>query len=133
MKRSEFLKTLGLVGAGAVLPIRGANAAPDKGRSGLKKTPVPEGVDCVLIPQETEGPYPLDLSGNSAMFRQDVTEGRAGIPLNVRMTIVNINDDCAPIPNARVDIWHCDKDGVYSGYSQPGQTRWGRRSCGESR
>jgi hypothetical protein len=35
--------------------------------------------------------------------------------------VVNINDNCNPIANARVDIWHCNKDGYYSEYAnQPG-------------
>jgi protocatechuate 3,4-dioxygenase beta subunit len=80
---------------------------------------------CVLIPQETEGPYPLDLSKNAAMFRQNITEGRPGMPLNLSMTILNVNT-CSPIANARVDIWHCDKDGVYSGYNQPGANTVGQ-------
>ncbi len=72
---------------------------------------------CVLIPTETKGPYPLDLSSNSAYFRADVTEGKTGISLILDLTILNVNDSCNPITNARVDIWHCDKDGYYSGYS----------------
>jgi protocatechuate 3,4-dioxygenase beta subunit len=54
------------------------------------------------------------------MFRQNITEGRPGLPLNVELVIVNVNNKCSPIPNARIDIWHCDRDGVYSGYIQPG-------------
>lgn len=78
---------------------------------------------CVLIPQETVGPYPLDLSANAAYFRQDVTEGKTGVPLNLTLALVNTYASCAPIANARVDIWHCDKDGAYSGYNQAvGQT-----------
>ncbi|KXK56941.1 MAG: Catechol 1,2-dioxygenase [Chlorobi bacterium OLB7] len=74
----------------------------------------------MLIPQETRGPYPLDLSKDSTKFRQDITEGLPGMPLTIRLTIVNINDDCRPIANARVDIWQTNKDGVYSGFQQPG-------------
>lgn len=121
MKRSEFLKAVGLAGVGAVLPIPVACAnQPEGNTSTTGKTVLPAGADCVLIPQETRGPYPLDLSKDSTKFRQDITEGRPGVPLTVKLTIVNINDDCRPIPNARVDIWQTDKDGVYSGYSQPG-------------
>lgn len=76
---------------------------------------------CVIIPQETVGPYPLDLSSTPSFFRQNVTEGKTGLPLNLTLTIVNVNNNCSPIANARVDIWHCDKDGIYSGYAnQPG-------------
>jgi protocatechuate 3,4-dioxygenase beta subunit len=121
MKRSEFLKTIGIASAGAVLPIAAACADKPEGSAPAgNKTVIPAGTDCVLIPQETRGPYPLDLSKDSTKFRQDVTEGRPGIPLTVRLTIVNINDNCRPIPNARVDIWQTDKDGVYSGFQQPG-------------
>ena len=30
---------------------------------------------------------------------------------------MDVNDGCAPIANAAVYVWHCDKDGAYSGYS----------------
>jgi protocatechuate 3,4-dioxygenase beta subunit len=55
------------------------------------------------------------------MFRQDITEGNAGTPLSLTITLVNTDDNCAPITNARVDIRHCNKDGYYSEYAnQPG-------------
>lgn len=76
--------------------------------------------DCTVTPQETSGPYPYDLSADSAIYRTDITEGKTGIPLSLTLTIVNTNNDCAAIEGARVDIWHCDKDGYYSEYSEPG-------------
>lgn len=116
MNRRDILKGLGVLGAGSLLPFDKAGAAPVvSGTSGAAAG------DCILIPQETAGPYPLDLSQNSSMFRQDITQGNTGTPLELTLTVVNTNADCAPIPNARVDIWHCDKDGYYSGFSnQPG-------------
>ena len=78
------------------------------------------GTSCVTSPEETSGPYPYDLSKNSAIFRTDITEGREGIPLDLTLTVVNSNNSCSPIENARVDIWHCDKDGYYSEYNEPG-------------
>lgn len=71
---------------------------------------------CVLIPRETEGPFPLDLSENPYYFRQDVREDRVGIPFRVRLRVVG-NANCEPMANVRVNIWHCDRDGYYSGYS----------------
>jgi protocatechuate 3,4-dioxygenase beta subunit len=70
---------------------------------------------CTLIPEETAGPYPLDLHNNPAIVRRDITEGRTGVSLTLVLTLLNVNDNCSPITNARVDVWHCDKDGVYSG------------------
>lgn len=123
MKRSDFLKIAGLAGIGVVVPFKRARTMP---RPATPKAELPEGVDCVLSPQEEVGPYPLDLHNNSAMFRQDITEGRAGLPFDMTLTVVNVNSNCTPITNARIDIWHCDKDGVYSGYAQPGANTVGQ-------
>lgn len=85
---------------------------------------------CVLIPQETQGPYPLlSVLGNAAMRRQDTTEGRPGVPLLLKLKLVNINANCAPIADAAIYVWYCDKDGVYSGYSQPGANTTGQTFC----
>ncbi len=115
MERKDFLKGLGVIGIGSLLPLEKAKAA-----MGGNKASAPEGT-CILIPGETEGPYVFDLSSNSSMFRQDIREGNPGTQVNLTLTIVNVNDNCNPIPNARVDIWHCNKDGYYSEFAnQPG-------------
>jgi len=77
---------------------------------------------CVLIPQETVGPYPLfnDIASASAYQREDITEGKTGVPLRLTLNIVNVNNACAAILTAMVYVWHCDKDGYYSGYNQNG-------------
>lgn len=85
---------------------------------------------CTLIPQETEGPYPLTaVLSNSAMVRADITEGKTGVPLTLVLNLVDVNNECAPVTNATVYVWHCDKDGVYSGYSQPGANTVGQTFC----
>ncbi|MCC7025045.1 MAG: intradiol ring-cleavage dioxygenase [Thermomicrobiales bacterium] len=68
---------------------------------------------CVLTPEMTEGPFylPLDL------VRRDVTEGKLGLPLQLRVVVADLANGCAPLPNAAVDIWHCDAQGFYSGVS----------------
>lgn len=120
MDRRDMLRVAGLAGLASLIPIfktKASNAAIDQIK---KKAMLPNG-SCILIPQETEGPYPFDLSNDQSMFRQDITEGNTGTPLNLTLTLVNINDNCNPISNARVDIWHCNKDGYYSAFAnQPG-------------
>jgi protocatechuate 3,4-dioxygenase beta subunit len=69
---------------------------------------------CRLTPQVTQGPYWFDPKLN----RADVTEGKPGVPVRVAVTVVDGN--CRPIRNARVDLWHCDASGVYSGYEGQG-------------
>lgn len=107
----------------------GATTATAAPTTGTVSPSASEAVACVLIPEETEGPYPLDLSGSEQYVRQDITEGRAGVPLTLTLRLLNVNDDCSPIAGARVDVWHCDKDGVYSGYSQPGADTAGETFC----
>lgn len=117
MQRKDFLRSLGLAGVASVLPVDKAKAAVTQ----LTKAAQPN--TCVLIPSETAGPFPLDLTANPTFFRQDLRESKTGVPLTVKMKILGL-DNCLPMQNVRVNIWHCDKDGLYSGYSQtnnPGQ------------
>jgi protocatechuate 3,4-dioxygenase beta subunit len=114
MDKRTFLKSTALLGITAALPSRDilSGGAPASSQA-----------TCTLIPSETAGPFPLDLTTNTFYFRQDVREDRIGVPLKVRMRIVGA-DNCAPMPNVRVNIWHCDKEGQYSGYDNsmnPGQ------------
>lgn len=111
MKRKDFLKGLGLVGAGTLLPSVKAKANTTNKHSLLGG---PEDI-CVLIPSETAGPFPLDLTANPTFFRQDVRENKTGVKLNLKMKVVGVNN-CEPMANLRVNIWACDKDGNYSGY-----------------
>jgi protocatechuate 3,4-dioxygenase beta subunit len=67
-------------------------------------------VDCILSPEQTEGPYYIDLE----RVRSDITEGRPGAPLELTVNLVD-GDSCEPISDAAVDVWHCDASGVYSG------------------
>jgi protocatechuate 3,4-dioxygenase beta subunit len=74
-------------------------------------------VSCVLTPEQTEGPYYVP----GAPLRRDVTEGRPGVPLTLRLSVVNVST-CRAIKGASVEIWHCDASGVYSGTAQQGTT-----------
>lgn len=107
MKRGEFLKGLGIAGAGAVLPIGKAEAIT----GAMAKTTA-----CVLIPSETEGPFPLDLTLNNTYFRQDIRESQPGVTLYLKLKIIGTGN-CQPRPNVRVNIWHCTTGGIYSGYN----------------
>ncbi|MGN9755737.1 intradiol ring-cleavage dioxygenase [Streptomyces sp. SD31] len=68
-----------------------------------------------LTSETTEGPYYIDAD----KLRQDVTEDQEGIPLTLRLKVID-SESCKPIRNAAVDIWHCNALGVYSGYEDMG-------------
>ncbi len=78
---------------------------------------LPQGV-CVLTPQAVEGPYYFDPS----LVRADITEGRPGAAMKLTLKIVEMGS-CRPIANVRVDVWHADAGGVYSGYARQGDNR----------
>ena len=73
---------------------------------------------CTLTATETDGPYPLyAILTNSILTREDITEGKTGVPLTLTITLQDLSDGCTPISGAGIYIWHCDKDGIYSGYA----------------
>jgi protocatechuate 3,4-dioxygenase beta subunit len=109
MNRKDFLKGLGVAGAGSLLA-----GSVVKGAEAMTLASMPPNV-CTLIPSETAGPFPLDLSDNNFYFRQDIREDRTGTLHHVRMRIIGM-ENCAPMSNVRVNIWHCDRIGNYSGY-----------------
>ena len=68
---------------------------------------------CAQTAEQTEGPYYFDADA----IRSDIREGRDGTTLTLALRVREA-DGCTPIENAIVDIWHCDADGVYSGFDQ---------------
>jgi protocatechuate 3,4-dioxygenase beta subunit len=107
---------------GATTGTGGAATGTTTGSSESEKVTSTTPGTCVLIPEETQGPYPLftDIASAAMYQREDITEGKAGAPLKLTLNIVDVGSSCAPVTTAMVYVWHCDKDGVYSGYSQPG-------------
>jgi protocatechuate 3,4-dioxygenase beta subunit len=104
-RRSFAIEVLrGLAALAAVVGYRAAGAAERAGRAG----------ECTLYPQQVEGPFYLD----GRLLRRDITEGRSGTPLTLRLQVVSARG-CAPLAGLAVDVWHCDATGLYSGY--PGQ------------
>jgi protocatechuate 3,4-dioxygenase beta subunit len=65
-----------------------------------------------VTPTETVGPYP----SLTDLFRSDVRDGKAGTLLTLTVRVVNVNSGCTAVPNANVEIWHCDVAGNYSQY-----------------
>ena len=110
MDRRKTLKALGLLGVGALLPKVGAaaQAIADAELAEAKKA-----AGCWITPSETQGPFYFDPK----LVRRDIREGRPGAPLDLAITVVD--KDCHPLRDVMIDIWHCDKNGLYSGYEQP--------------
>ena len=65
---------------------------------------------CLLMTEKTAGPFPLD----EQFDRRDITEGSEGHPLRLGLRV--LDEGCAAISGAKVEIWHCDALGSYSGF-----------------
>ncbi|MEW2403685.1 intradiol ring-cleavage dioxygenase [Streptomyces sp. NPDC046862] len=89
-----------------------APATPTSATAGTADTaPVAAAAVCTLTKEMTEGPYYLD----GQYVRSDISEDKTGFPLQLTLTVVD-DDTCAPLPDALVEIWHCDALGEYSGF-----------------
>jgi len=67
---------------------------------------------CKTTPEQTVGPYYIP----SELLRSDIREGKPGLPLSLRVLVMNART-CQPLPHAAIDVWHCDASGVYAGFS----------------
>ncbi|MCU0375721.1 MAG: intradiol ring-cleavage dioxygenase [Chitinophagaceae bacterium] len=118
MERKDFIRNgMKAVGFAVALPAL-ASCKKEISSTGTDTLVTPS--SCVVGDTETDGPYPLYASRGSAIQRVDMTDGKQGIPLSITIAIRNVNNSCSLVANARVDLWHCDKDGYYSGYSNTG-------------
>ena len=109
MNRKQFLSLVGLATVGGLsLAFKKSSLALLSGNATGDKT------DCgdPITPAVPEGPF----YKNEKLNRQDITEGKRGVAITYLFKVEDIH--CNPIPNAIVDIWQCDKEGVYSDFSR---------------
>lgn len=76
---------------------------------------------CVASAEAILGPY---YAENASLERVDITEGKQGVSLDVILQIVDVNNNCEPLTNAIVDIWHCDSRGYYSQFTANNPLDW---------
>ncbi|WP_295992799.1 intradiol ring-cleavage dioxygenase [Rugamonas sp.] len=116
-----------------VIDVGAATGTPPSSGSGTIVTS-PNGA-CSVIPEETGGPYPADGTNSngsgvanvltlSGVVRSDIRSSfngaagvAAGVPLTIKLQIVNVSGNCSTLEGYAVYLWHCDRDGDYSLYS----------------
>lgn len=81
-----------------------------------------------MVPGETAGPYPGDgtngpnILAEDGVVRSDMTKSlgtgtaATGIPLSIALTVLD-SSGCKVMPDAAVYVWHADRTGSYSMYS----------------
>ena len=106
--RRKLLSILGAAGA-AALSVGKVSDATAKGLA--------SGLDCVVTPRQTEGPYFVDTRLNRSDIRIDPSTRNVseGVPLSLAISIAAVGGNaCTPAAGAMVDVWQCDSQGVYS-------------------
>lgn len=126
MDRKEFLKGIGLMGLAAtgagLFACSSDNDAltttdSNTGSSGATDE-TSTSSECAVTNSETAGPFPTNDPED--LERVDITGDRTGVALAINLVIRDVNNACAVLQNAIVDIWHCDADGNYSEYGGSG-------------
>ncbi|WP_329245202.1 intradiol ring-cleavage dioxygenase [Streptomyces canus] len=112
-RRRALAVTGGTVAAGGLAVTGYQSAFADTTEATATASATSTGACMTLMSSVTEGPYYLD----GALVRKDITEGKSGVPLTLRLTVVDATDGCTPVKGAAVEIWHCDAWGYYSGYT----------------
>ena len=129
--------TLPLVscGGGSDASSTAASSGASTGTSGTGTAATPTTGACTVIPEETGGPYPADgtntnggsiinVLNQSGIVRSDIrasfngaTGVAAGVPLTIKLQLLNASGNCASLAGYAVYLWHCDREGLYSLYS----------------
>jgi protocatechuate 3,4-dioxygenase beta subunit len=125
-----LLGGLGVAGALAACSTSSPTTAGSAAASGSASSTAGSGAALVEAPDETAGPFPGDGSNgqnvldDSGIVRQDIrssigssTTTAEGVPLTIKLTVKDLSTSSALV-GAAVYAWHCDRDGLYSMYSQ---------------
>ena len=88
---------------------------------------------CPETPKEQAGPYPADGSNGPNALTNGVVRGdirssfgsmtgtAEGVPLTLRLTLLDAGGGCAPLAGYVVYVWQSDRAGEYSLYDLPNQ------------
>ncbi|WP_250002413.1 3,4-dioxygenase subunit beta [Actinoplanes sp. M2I2] len=123
LSRRRLLRGFGL--GAAALGLAACDSAPDSATPTATATSSGSSGE---IPDETAGPYPGDGSNGpdvleqSGVVRSDIRSsfGSAGgtaegVPMTLELTILDMKDK--PLTGTAAYVWHCDRAGQYSMYS----------------
>jgi protocatechuate 3,4-dioxygenase beta subunit len=137
MERKNFLKTFALMAAAGPMIIDGckkdSTTKTSTTTSSTSTSTSGTSGSCIVTADEVEGPYPY-VGGEltNPLDRTDVTAGQTGVPLTLSFVVVDAGNNCNVVSNARVDIWHCNKDGYYSGYANQNSSLGSKSYVGET-
>jgi protocatechuate 3,4-dioxygenase beta subunit len=138
LKRRQALSWLLAGGSAALLVGCGGGSSESASSSGSSSSSSSSGGSsgvCMANASETAGPYPSDGSNTvsgmvsnvlqtSGVVRSDIRSSFAsasgtagGVPMTLKLSVVNSNNNCAVLSGYAVYLWHCTREGAYSLYT----------------
>ncbi|MEY9841168.1 intradiol ring-cleavage dioxygenase [Streptacidiphilus sp. EB103A] len=117
VSRRRLLGVSGVGLAAVGLGIAGCGKSTGTTAAASASASVSPATAALLTVEEMEGPYYLDYE----LFRQNITEGKQGIPLSLQLDVIDALTGKA-LSGAAVEVWQCDSMGVYSGYTKNGSS-----------
>lgn len=127
---TSLLAACGVSADGSASPTASTTAAPTVTATPTPSATAAASVPLDEVPDETGGPYPADGSNgvnvldDSGIVRSDIRSSfgssstvAAGIPLTIALTVRDAATGRALVGRG-VYLWHCDREGRYSLYSQ---------------
>jgi protocatechuate 3,4-dioxygenase beta subunit len=128
--RRRALRMLGFGVAGAALTACGADSSGSSTAT-TTTSATTSSSGSGEIPDETAGPYPGDGSNGPDVLEQsgvvrsdirssfgDFTGTAEGVPMTLDLVISDLANGGVPFAGVAVYVWHCDRSGGYSLYSQ---------------
>ncbi|TWE28523.1 protocatechuate 3,4-dioxygenase beta subunit [Prauserella muralis] len=130
LDRRRALRVLGLGAAGVVLTACSTGSGGSSSPATTTATASGSSASAGEIPEETAGPFPGDGSNGpdvleqSGIVRGDIrssfgdSSGTArGVPMTLELTVSDLAGGGVPFEGVAVYVWHCDREGRYSMYS----------------
>jgi protocatechuate 3,4-dioxygenase beta subunit len=122
VSRRKLIAGISSLGLGSLLAACAQDAAPATSPTGAPSATTAKDLTslfdkagtCTLTPATTAGPFYFDAD----RIRSDIREDRPGVRLRVAIKVQD-SETCEPLPDAVVEIWHCDAAGSYSGTASP--------------
>ncbi len=127
MNRRSMFRVLGFGAATLGL----AACATDLNAAAVPTSSTGTSATLTEIPDETAGPFPGDGSNGADVLEQsgivrsdirssfgDATGTAEGVSMTLELTVIDLANGGRPFPGVAVYVWHCDRDGKYSLYSE---------------
>ena len=117
LSRREAIKLLGATSGALLLAACFPQQEPVTETAAVETATETRATGCIARPEMTEGPLFTEQELARSDIRSDPINGAisAGAQLDLTFRVSSIsNNSCSPLPQAQVDIWQCDADGVYS-------------------